>query len=48
MIALKLRMDGTEIERPHRVKHDNRDIKTKIPRTTVLKLLRFKDKTKIF
>ena len=44
MFAWKLRLEGTEIERAHRVKHNNRDSNTERPRTIVVKLLRFKDK----
>ena len=48
MFAQKLGLDGIEIERAHRVKRNNRDSNTNRPRTIVVKLLRFKDKTKIF
>ena len=48
MFAQKLGLDGIEIERAHRVKHNSRDSNTNRPRTIVVKLLRFKDKTKIF
>ena len=41
-------MDVIEIERAHRVKRNNRDSNTNRHRTIVVKLLRFKDKTKIF
>ena len=48
MFAQKLRLDGIEIERAHRVKRNNRDSDTNRSRTMVVKLLRFKDQTKIF
>ena len=48
MFAQKLGLVGIEIERAHIVKHNNRDSNTKGPRTIVVKLLRFKDKAKIF
>ena len=48
MFAQKLGLDGIEIEHAHRVKRDSRDSNTNRPRTIVVKLLRFKDKTKIF
>ena len=48
MFAQKLGLDGIEIELAHRVKRNNRDSNTDRPRTIVVKLLRFKDKTKIF
>ena len=48
MFAQKLGLDGIEIERAHRVKLNNRDSNTNRPRTIVVNLLRFKDKTKIF
>ena len=48
MFAQKLGLDGIEIERAHRVKRNKRDIDTDRPRTIVVKLLQFKDKTKIF
>ena len=41
-------LDGIEIERAHRVKLNDRDSNTNRHRTIVVKLLRFKDKTKIF
>ena len=44
MFAQKLGLDGTEIERAHRVKRNNNNG----PRAIVVKSLRFKDKTKIF
>ena len=48
MFAQKMGLDGVEIERAHRVKRNNRDSNSNRPRTIVVKLLRFKDKTKIF
>ena len=48
MFAEKLRLDGIEIDRVHLVKRNNRDNNTNRPRTTVVKLLRFQDKTNIF
>ena len=48
MFAQKLGLDGIEIERANRVKRNSRDSNTNRPRTIVVKLLRFKDKTKIF
>ena len=48
MFAQKLGLDSIEIERSHRVKRNNRDNNTNRPRTIVVKLLRFKDKAKIF
>ena len=48
MFAQKLGLDGIEIERAHRVKRNSRDSDTNRPQTIVVKLLRFKDKTKIF
>ena len=48
MFAQKLGLDGTEIECARRVKCNSRDSNTNRPRTIVVKLLRFKDKTKIF
>ena len=47
MFAQKLGLDGIEIERAHRVKRNSRDSNTNRPRTIAVKLLRFKDKTKI-
>ena len=41
-------LDGIEIEHVHRVKRNNRDSNTNRSRTIVVKLLRFKEKTKIF
>ena len=48
MFAQKLGLDWIEIECAHRVKRNNRDSNTNRPRTIVVKLLRFKDKTEIF
>ena len=48
MFAQILELEGIEIEGARRVKHNNRDSNTKRPRKTVVKLLQFKDKTKIF
>ena len=48
MFAQKLRLDGIETERAHRVKRNSRGSNTNRPRTIVVKLLRFKDKTNIF
>ena len=48
MFAQKLKLDGFESERAHRVKRNNGDSNTNRPRTIVVKLLRFKDKAKIF
>ena len=48
MFAQKLGLDGIETECAHRVKLNNRDSNTNRPRTIVMKLLRLKDKTKIF
>ena len=48
MFARNLGLDGLEIERAHQVKCNNRDCNTNRPRTIVVKLLQFKDKTKIF
>ena len=48
MFAQKLKLDGFEIEHAHRVKRNNGDSNTNRPRTIVVKLLRFKDKAKIF
>ena len=41
-------MDGIEIECAHRVKHNNKDSSTNRLQVIVVKLLRFKDKTKMF
>ena len=48
MFAQKLRLNSIEIERTHRVKRNNRDSDANRSRTMVVKLLRFKDQTKIF
>ena len=48
MFAQKLGLDVIEIDRAHRVKRNSRGSNTNRPRTIVVKLLRFKDKTKIF
>ena len=48
MFAQRLGLDGIKIEREHRVKRNNRDSNTNRLRKTVVKLLRFKNKTKIF
>ena len=48
MFPQKLGLSGIEIERANRVKRNSRDSNTNRPRTIVVKLSRFKDKTKIF
>ena len=48
MFAQKLGLDGIEIDCAHRVKRNNRDSNTNRLRTIVVKLLQFKDKTKVF
>lgn len=48
MFAQKLGLDGIENQRAHRVKRNNRDSDANRSRTMVVKLLRFKDQTKIF
>ena len=48
MFPQKLALDDIEIERVHRVKHNDRDHNNKKPRAIVVELLRFKDKTKMF
>ena len=48
MFAQKMGLDGIEIEHAHQVKGNNRDSNTNRPQTIVVKLLRLKDKTKIF
>ena len=48
MFAQKLGLDDTETERAHRAKRNNRDSNTNRPQTIIVKLLRFKYKTKIF
>ena len=48
MFAQKLRLDGIAIENAHRVRGNNRDINISRPPTIVVKLLRFKGKTKVF
>ena len=47
MFAQKVELDRIEIERVHRLKHNNRDSSTNRP-WTIVKLLRSKDKTKMF
>ena len=47
-VYTETRIGSIEIERAHRVKRNNRDSNTNRPRTIVVKLLRFKDKTKMF
>ena len=48
MFAQKLVLYGTETEVAHQMKYNNRDSNINRPRTIAVKLLRFKNKTKIF
>ena len=48
MFAQKLVLYGIETEVAHQMKYNNRDSNINRPRTIAVKLLRFKDKTKIF
>ena len=47
MFVQKLGLDGSETERAHQVKRNNIDSSTNRTRTVIVKLLRYKDKTKI-
>ena len=46
MFVQKLGLDGSETERAHQVKRNNIDSNTNRTRTVIVKLLRYKDKTK--